>query len=178
MSDPQQPHGPQPSRLLHPRDSPGRSTGVGCHCLLHWVHLKSFISLFLTPLISALGKPLLISQPYCLQLGPQTCLPHCQNILSFSCSENWATTSQTVCFNLTSCCLASKHSLTCRTTRGPYSPPHMAAVATRPPVILSYHLALDLPLLERLVCQDPILVTKLSRVAHKGFQILSSLQTS
>ena len=54
----------------------------------------------------------------------------------------------------------------------------MAAVATRRPVILSYHLALDLPLLERLVCQDPILVTKLSRVAHEGFQILSSLQTS
>ena len=85
---------------------------------------------------------------------------------------------QSVCFNLTSCCLASKHSLTCRTTRGPYSPPHMAAVATRPPVILSYHLAHDLPLLESLVCQDPILVTKLSTVAHERFQILSSLQTS
>ena len=34
MSDPQQPHGPQPSRLLHPWDSPGKSTGVGCHCSL------------------------------------------------------------------------------------------------------------------------------------------------
>ena len=34
MSDPQQPHGLQPSRLLHPWDSPGKSTGVGCHCLL------------------------------------------------------------------------------------------------------------------------------------------------
>ena len=34
MSYPQQPHGLQPSRLLHPRDSPGRSTRVGCHCLL------------------------------------------------------------------------------------------------------------------------------------------------
>ena len=34
MSDPQPPHGLQPSRLLRPWDFPGRSTGVGCHCLL------------------------------------------------------------------------------------------------------------------------------------------------
>ena len=32
--DPQRPHGLQPSRLLHPWDFPGKSTGVGCHCLL------------------------------------------------------------------------------------------------------------------------------------------------
>ena len=35
VSDPQQPHGLQPSRLLHPWDFPGKSTGVGCHCLFH-----------------------------------------------------------------------------------------------------------------------------------------------
>ena len=35
VSDPQRPHGLQPSRLLHPWDFPGKSTGVGCHCLLH-----------------------------------------------------------------------------------------------------------------------------------------------
>ena len=34
MSNPQRPHGLQPTRLLHPWDFPGRSTGVGCHCLL------------------------------------------------------------------------------------------------------------------------------------------------
>ena len=34
VSDPQQPHGLQPTRLLHPWDFPGNSTGVGCHCLL------------------------------------------------------------------------------------------------------------------------------------------------
>ena len=27
------PHGRQPTRLLHPWDFPGKSTGVGCHCL-------------------------------------------------------------------------------------------------------------------------------------------------
>ena len=26
------PHGLQPTRLLHPWDFPGKSTGVGCHC--------------------------------------------------------------------------------------------------------------------------------------------------
>ena len=30
----QQPHGLQPTRLLRPRDSPGKSPGVGCYCLL------------------------------------------------------------------------------------------------------------------------------------------------
>ena len=28
------PHGLQPTSLLHPWDFPGKSTGVGCHCLL------------------------------------------------------------------------------------------------------------------------------------------------
>ena len=34
VSDSSQPHGLQPTRLLHPWDCPGKSTGVGCHCLL------------------------------------------------------------------------------------------------------------------------------------------------
>ena len=34
VSDSQWPHGPQPNRLLRPRDSPSKSTGVGCHCLI------------------------------------------------------------------------------------------------------------------------------------------------
>jgi len=33
MSDSSRPHGLQPTRLLHPWDFPGKSTGVGCHCL-------------------------------------------------------------------------------------------------------------------------------------------------
>ena len=36
MSDSSRPHGLQPTRLLHPRDFPGKSTAVGCHCLL-WI---------------------------------------------------------------------------------------------------------------------------------------------
>ena len=35
VSDSSRPHGLQPTRILHPWDFPGKSTGVGCHCLLH-----------------------------------------------------------------------------------------------------------------------------------------------
>ena len=34
MSDSSRPIGLQPTRLLHPWNFPGKSTGVGCHCLL------------------------------------------------------------------------------------------------------------------------------------------------
>ena len=34
MFDSSRPHGLQPTRLLRPWDFPGKSTGVGCHCLL------------------------------------------------------------------------------------------------------------------------------------------------
>ena len=34
MSDSSWPHGLQPTRLFRPWDFPGKSTGVGCHCLL------------------------------------------------------------------------------------------------------------------------------------------------
>ena len=40
MSDSLLPHGLQPTRLLHPSDFPGKSTGVGCHCLLHQTSLS------------------------------------------------------------------------------------------------------------------------------------------
>ena len=37
VSDSLQPHGLQPTRLLRPWDFPGKSTGVGCHCLLRFI---------------------------------------------------------------------------------------------------------------------------------------------
>ena len=39
MSNSVRPHRRQPTRLPHPWDFPGTSTGVGCHCLLHWMVL-------------------------------------------------------------------------------------------------------------------------------------------
>ena len=41
MSDSLRPHGRQPTRLLRPRDSPGKNTGVGCHFLLQCRKVKS-----------------------------------------------------------------------------------------------------------------------------------------
>ena len=35
------PHGLHPTRLLHPWDFPGKSTGVGCHFLLHHSSLET-----------------------------------------------------------------------------------------------------------------------------------------
>ena len=41
MSDSVRPHRWQPTRLLCPWDSPGKNTGVGCHCLLQCMKVKS-----------------------------------------------------------------------------------------------------------------------------------------
>ena len=54
MSDSSRPHGLQPTRLLCPWDFPGKSTGVGCHCLLQklvWPSIK-FSNLCLSPLFN------------------------------------------------------------------------------------------------------------------------------
>ena len=41
VSDSVRPHGLQPTRLLHPWDSPGKNTGVGCHFLLQSMKVES-----------------------------------------------------------------------------------------------------------------------------------------
>ena len=41
MSDSVRPHRRQPTRLPRPWDSPGKSTGVGCHFLLQCMKVKS-----------------------------------------------------------------------------------------------------------------------------------------
>ena len=48
VSDSSRPHGLQPTRLLRPWDFPGKSAGVGCHCLLQgnvWENVKFSISI-------------------------------------------------------------------------------------------------------------------------------------
>ena len=40
VSDSVRPHGLQPTRLLHPWDSPGKNTGVGCHFLLQCMKVE------------------------------------------------------------------------------------------------------------------------------------------
>ena len=41
VSNSVRPHRQQPTRLPHPWDSPGKNTGVGCHCLLQGMKVKS-----------------------------------------------------------------------------------------------------------------------------------------
>ena len=41
MSNSVWPHRRQPNRLPRPWDSPGKNTGVGCHCLLQCMKVKS-----------------------------------------------------------------------------------------------------------------------------------------
>ena len=41
MSDSVRPHRRQPTRFLHPWDSPGKNTGVGCHFLFQCMRVKS-----------------------------------------------------------------------------------------------------------------------------------------
>ena len=49
MFDSVRPHGLQLTRLLHPWDFPGKSTAVGCHCLLR----NAGLSMFKCPLPSS-----------------------------------------------------------------------------------------------------------------------------
>ena len=43
VSDSVRPHRRQPTRLLHPQDSLGKNTGVGCHFLLQNIHISIYI---------------------------------------------------------------------------------------------------------------------------------------
>ena len=56
VSDSSRPHGLQPTRLLRPWDFPGKSTGVGCHCLLelHYYNHWSYIELYIWSTASSL----------------------------------------------------------------------------------------------------------------------------
>ena len=50
---PSQPHVLQPTRLFRPWDSPGKSTGVGCHCLLRDIDINKCKCIVLNVIIKA-----------------------------------------------------------------------------------------------------------------------------
>ena len=52
MSDSVRPHGLQPTRLLHPWDSPGKNTGVGCHFLLQNILKLIGIEMYILSLLA------------------------------------------------------------------------------------------------------------------------------
>ena len=65
VSDSERPHRLQPTRLLRPWDFPGKSTGVGCHCLLRLsireIQIKTTMRYFLIPVrMAILTKRLLM----------------------------------------------------------------------------------------------------------------------
>ena len=63
VSDSVWPQRQQPTSLPHPRDSPGKNTGVGCHFLLQCMKVKmkvkslSRVQLFMTPWTAAHQAP-------------------------------------------------------------------------------------------------------------------------
>ena len=62
ISDSQRPHGLQPTRPLRPWDFPGKSTGVGCHCLLRDFLPRPRQFFLQSQNLSVLQKLLLLSQ--------------------------------------------------------------------------------------------------------------------
>ena len=79
-----QPHRWQPTRLLHPWDSPGKNTEVGCHFLLQYMKMKvksvSCVQLLATPWTAAHQAPPSLAfsrQEYWSGVplpSPQTCM--------------------------------------------------------------------------------------------------------
>ena len=75
MSDSVRPHGLQPTRLLHPWDSPGKNTGVGCHFLLQCMKVESESEVIQS----------------CLTLSdPMDCSPSAPPSMGFSGQQYWS----------------------------------------------------------------------------------------
>ena len=66
VSDSWGPHGLQPTRLLHPWGFPGKSTGVGCRCLLR--HSSYYTFIFAYPTEFPVWKNTLFVQKKCSHL--------------------------------------------------------------------------------------------------------------
>ena len=78
VSDSSRPHGLQPTRLLHPWNFPGKSTGVGCHCLLWGIlgiilnrgfpHIIEFIKVIMlvTRMFKFNDHLILVILPFCI----------------------------------------------------------------------------------------------------------------
>ena len=79
VSDPQRPHGLQPTRLLCPWDFPGRSTGVGCRCHFHPVSAP----------LKCRNRALHGTSVYRLELGSWIHCPYCLFFFPVDNACNW-----------------------------------------------------------------------------------------
>ena len=76
VSNSSRPHGLQPTRLFHPWDFPGKSIGVGCHCLLQYLtwadpnYLFAFI-LSAPPSLNLMSSP----PPSLFSIAPSSLKP-------------------------------------------------------------------------------------------------------
>ena len=102
VSDPQRPHGLQPTRLLRPWDFPGRSTGVGCHCLLQLRMLmthKPFICPHFLTLDLRGAVVCLAAQLYLTLCYPMDCSPPGSSVHGDSSGRNTGAEVQSPCIN-------------------------------------------------------------------------------
>ena len=71
VSDSSRTHGLQPTRLLCPWDFPGKSTGVGCHCLLQFCSEPSTNFNLLNPCNTTSGRREVMQNGYIICPGSQ-----------------------------------------------------------------------------------------------------------
>ena len=74
MSDSLRPHELQPTRLLWPRDFPGKNTGMGCYFILQGRFLTQGSNLCLC--VSCIGRQVLYNQHHSGLIG-KVCSPKC-----------------------------------------------------------------------------------------------------
>ena len=84
VSDSLWPHGLQPTRLLCPWDFPGKSTGVGCHCL----HYKTLFSWKVLHIRQIFWQPHLLSLCVFLSVLPLASI-YWQAVISVSKQLFW-----------------------------------------------------------------------------------------
>ena len=71
VSDSLQPRGLQPTRLLHPWNSPGKNTAVGCHFLLQHIYVYIYVNVYFKKIfISIMVYHRILNIVLCYTLGP------------------------------------------------------------------------------------------------------------
>ena len=112
MSDSLRPHGLQPTRLLHPWNFPGKSTGVGCHFLLQGIFPTQG---------SNSGLPCCRQTLYCVSHQGNLC--RCNHVIKFLWTEcEWCVSLLDQCFRIFVCYSPCSFSLLLAGTSNGFDP--------------------------------------------------------